>query len=103
MMKGPISPDSIPLKRKEHVPELIYEIVNQFLIERSNHNVTNKIVIWQQEIVDAFTRQNKSGFDYKWLYFEESYRKSGWTLKYEIDLAGSGENSGGKYLFSRKA
>ncbi len=94
-IKGPIAPSDIPAMRERHIPQFIYDIVNQLLVERLKRMDT-VVIIQQKEIVDSFTRHNKTGFEYKWLYFEDSYREKGWNVAYTC------ENDGAYYTFSVK-
>jgi len=95
MIKGPISPSDISVIKERQIPQFIYDIVNQLLVERLK-SVNTLVIIQQKEIVDSFTRHNKTGFEYKWLYFESSYRQQGWDVTYAC------ENNGAYYTFSVK-
>lgn len=83
MAVKPISPDEIGAAKRQHIPDVVFQVVNELLAR----NYTNgSATIKQNEIVEAleekgFTRNEI--FSKNLLNFEESYRDEGWSVVYD--------------------
>jgi hypothetical protein len=79
----PITPDEVVERKKETIPDIVFEVFNYLIAENFNgHSAT----ILQKE-VDALLKKKKVNVDeaYKrhWLDVEDIYRGAGWDVAYD--------------------
>jgi hypothetical protein len=94
----PITPDEIVERKKETIPDVIFEIFNYLIAE--NFNGYSSTVM--QSKVNAMLKKKKVNVDeaYKkhWLDVEDIYREAGWDVEY--DKPGYNESYEANFTFT---
>ena len=83
------------------IPSLMYDVVNDLIQENIDEN--GRAYIEQYKIVDEYKKRAKvkaENFNFKWLDFEEDYRKTGWKVTY--DGPAYCETFNAYYVFKKK-
>lgn len=78
-MTIPISPVEAQLQRND-IPDFVINIVNQLL--KDNYK-SDRIRIYQKDVVKAIKDHTGGTCEMKWLDFEDFYRATGWGVTYD--------------------
>ena len=79
----PIKPSQIIAKKKDTIPEEVFEVFNELITEHfSNGSSTFKLKDVVKLLVKKGLKENVI-FDKGWLDVEEIYEKAGWDVSYD--------------------
>jgi hypothetical protein len=101
-MIGPLSPDEVLRKGKDRIPEQVYDVFNELLMERWNG--LSQVTIHQEEVMHALLIRlapikRQEIYDRHWLDIEDIYRRYGWDVTF--DRPDPGESGAAHWLFSK--
>ena len=101
-MPGPISPKDVIKAKQRDIPEFVFEVINQLIVENIDGNEAK---VRQDEIVNRLVVnhdvERSDIFKKGWLNIEDIYRKAGWKVTY--DKAGYCETYSSFFLFTKRA
>lgn len=97
----PITPKEAFEEQAESIPPQVYDVVNEFIKQRSSDN---PITINQDEVMEGILAKfpdmtRAEVFKKRWLDFEAAYKKAGWRVEY--DKPGYNETYVGFWEFRR--
>ena len=92
-MSGPIKPENAEEKRKDNIPEEVFEAFNKLIVQNlsdgrssflKNDAMYEILKNPPKEFLDMDSNLVRQKiYDLKYLDVEESYRDAGWNVKYE--------------------
>lgn len=88
----PVRPEEVGALKVGDIPDAVFEIVNQLLVERSGQQI---IAIRQGEIMNCLDEKGLSRreiFEKRWLDIENSYREVGWIVTFETTNEGGDDS-----------
>ena len=83
-MTRPITPEELPERRREQIPDVVFEVINTLIVEKWEGH---RAVLHQHDIVKRVC--DESGmtaseiFDNHYLDVEYLYEDAGWFVRYE--------------------
>lgn len=86
-MTKPFSPAEAKANKIHHIPDEVFEVVNNLLFK--NYNDSSITILQDQVVTEICKRMDISRqliFDNKWLDFEDVYRKQSWDVDYNKRL-----------------
>jgi hypothetical protein len=102
-MIGPISPREAEQKKKEDIPEFVYEAFNELISENLKNG--KYATVMQKDVVARIKkkggiRNTQMIFDKGWLDVEKAYEKARWKVEY--DKPGFNESYEASFRFTKK-
>jgi len=99
-MSGPIKPKEVKGKLIARIPDKVYNVFNDLIVENWDGNSAN---FTQDEAVKRIAKimlvSHDTAFKRGYLDVEDAYRKVGWTVEY--DKPGYNENYEANFTFSK--